>query len=236
MLHSASIYDILNRKIITKEMLLSYLTKENVSVQSNYTKIALIERIVSYWKTREENIQRYQPKEKDESTVTQNEEFSVNKLSQEFSLWFFKRLNDGDYNTDDFWSDALSSIRIISNDSNNIIDETTSGSDNIVIMFKCLKDQLRINFIPNLTAQGVQGRMDPHGLVYVLCCGTIQKDNTFSGIFETAFGLIRNIENMWRIKNLKLQIRNSETYSLPNIQECSTLQEFIKLPIKYDDA
>lgn len=233
MLHSASIYDILNRKMITKEMLLSYLTRENVSVQSNYTKMALIERIVSHWKTKEGNIQRYQPNEKDESTVTQNVEFSVNKLSQEFSSWFFNRLNDAEYNTEDFWSDAISSIRIISND---IIDETTSGSDNIVIMLKCLKDQLRINFIPNLTPQGVQGRMDPHGLVYVLCCGTIQKDNTFSGVFETAFGLIRNIENMWRIKNLKLQIRHSETYSLPNIHECSTLQEFIKLPIKYDDA
>ena len=44
------------------------------------------------------------------------------------------------------------------------------------------RHRLRCN--PNLCEEGVKGRLDPHGLVLVLVCGTLHNQTTVCGVFE----------------------------------------------------
>ncbi len=45
----------------------------------------------------------------------------------------------------------------------------------------------RLQYNPNLCEEGVRGRLDPHGLVLVLACGTLHNHQTVCGVFEQVF-------------------------------------------------
>lgn len=80
--------------------------------------------------------------------------------------------------------------------------------------------------------------MDPHGLVLILCCGTLHAQHSHEsvseGVFESVFGLLRDpfSDNNWKIKSIKLQMQSSTAaaHKIPELQNCSSLQPFLSLP------
>jgi hypothetical protein len=76
--------------------------------------------------------------------------------------------------------------------------------------------------------------MDLHGLVLILCCGTLHSHESVSdGVFESVFGLMRDpfSDNNWKIKNIKLQLQSTAGINrTPELQSCSSLQQFLTLP------
>lgn len=76
--------------------------------------------------------------------------------------------------------------------------------------------------------------MDSHGLVLILCCGTLHTLESVSvGVFESVFGLMRDpfSDNNWKIKNIKMQLQSSSgIQKVPELQQCSSLVQFMTLP------
>jgi Domain of unknown function (DUF4518) len=76
--------------------------------------------------------------------------------------------------------------------------------------------------------------MDHHGLVLILCCGTLHTHESVAvGTFESVFGLMRDpfSDNNWKIKNVKLQLQSSgASLKIPELQSCGSLQQFLSLP------
>lgn len=199
-----------------------------MSVYENFTKLLLIERMIEYWQSRNS--------ESEPTTVmTTNsptnsaEHFPINLMSRQFCSWFFENFNADALKLNDLWDDCYLSVRIVGQEVN---DTETNGNEACLDMLTHLKRQLSILFNPNLCHEGVQGRIDPHGLVVLMCCGTIHTQASCVGLFESAFGLMRDPykENNWRIRHLKLQIKSTTTDLTPKLRDCDTLQQILALP------
>lgn len=77
--------------------------------------------------------------------------------------------------------------------------------------------------------------MEVHGLVLILCCGTLHTHESVSvGVFESVFGLMRDpfSDNNWKIKNIKMQLQSSAIgiQKVPELTQCSSLVQFLALP------
>ena len=62
-------------------------------------------------------------------------------------------------------------------------------------------------------------RLDPHGLVLVLACGTLHNQATVCGFFEQVFGLIRDpdSENNWKIKQTEARLVGGSELPAPQV-------------------
>lgn len=82
--------------------------------------------------------------------------------------------------------------------------------------------------------------MEHHGIVLILCCGTLHTHASVSvGVFESVFGLMRDpfSDNNWKIKNIKMQLQSTSAIGmqkLPQLENCDSLQQFMALP-EHDD-
>lgn len=228
LVHSSGVLSILNRKAITREVLFKYLHSHRVPVYENFTKLLLIERMIEYWQTRSKG------DEVTASVTTVNSEhFPINLMSRQFCSWFFENFNGDSLKQNDFWVDCYVSVRIVAAGHGDVVnDRETNSNDACLEMLSHLKRSLNILFNPNLCHEGVQGRIDPHGLVVLMCCGTVHSETQCVGLFESAFGLMRDPynENNWRIKHLKLQIKSSTNDTTPKLTDCETLQQILALP------
>jgi hypothetical protein len=56
-----------------------------------------------------------------------------------------------------------------------------------IVVFAGVIRRHRLQYNPNLCEEGVRGRLDPHGLVLVLACGTLHNHQTVCGVFEQVF-------------------------------------------------
>uniref|UniRef100_A0A336MES1 CSON014928 protein n=1 Tax=Culicoides sonorensis TaxID=179676 RepID=A0A336MES1_CULSO len=236
LVHSSGVLSILNRKAITREVLFKYLHAHRVPVYENFTKLLLIERMIEYWQTRNKDsgdISQNLSQSVSETPVRQinTEHFPINLMSRQFCTWFFENFNKEILKLNDFWVDCFINIRILAA-GQDINDNETNGNQPCLDMLLNLKRQLSILFNPNLCHEGVQGRIDPHGLVVLMCCGTVHSQTQCVGLFESAFGLMRDPynDNNWRIKHLKLQIKSSQTDGMPKLNECDSLQQILALP------
>lgn len=233
--------NILNRKAITKEILFKYLHDKKISVSTNdNTKLFLIEKTLHYW-NQQNNPKNDESLTSNSQQTTNNinnnnqetEDFPINELSRTFSKWFFENYNESKLKTEDFWSDAICEVNIKDN-YNNKEQKTTNRVSAIALLI-----QLKLKFSyfnPNICHNGIQGRMNPHGLVIVLSCGTLHNINQqYVGIFECVFGLLRDpfTDNNWKIKNMKLQciLLEQQLCVPPQLNDCEMLQEFLMLPI-----
>lgn len=83
--------------------------------------------------------------------------------------------------------------------------------------------------------------MEHHGIVLILCCGTLHTHASVSvGVFESVFGLMRDpfSDNNWKIKNIKMQLQSTPSIGmqkLPQLDNCDSLQQFMALP-EHDDS
>lgn len=232
LLHSTSTQSILNRKSITKEHLFKYLHHKRVSVPSEFTKQLLIEKILLHWKqsfyladfedddsqcsnsTTQKN--QVDDRSSAKQTVLQQdpEQFPINQMARKFAHWFYEQLNTNRLQIEDFWSDCKCSVQFIENQQC-LIEEQYVGADAVLEFCKSLLDKYSLYLNLNISHSGTQGRIDCHGLVLVLTCGTLHKVGQFVGTFEAVFGLSRDpfSQNNWKSNQITLRLHNFSAQS-----------------------
>ncbi|XP_036345143.1 LOW QUALITY PROTEIN: uncharacterized protein C3orf38 homolog [Rhagoletis pomonella] len=245
---------LLNKRAITREMLFKYLHQRKIQVNADFTKGALISRIIEYWNSKfEYNNDNSLPNTTTSITsltnVTENNtatsittnlstsqqenetQYPIHLLARQFTQWFFNNLNKQTVKADDFWSDCQLQLRIAATDQIN--DYECTGADEVIFTLLGSKEQFGFYFNPNLTHAGVQGRMNVHGLVLVLACGTLHTEQNCVGVFECTFGLLRDpfAENNWKVKTMKCILRSQLAAVMPSLCESETLVEALHLPI-----
>ncbi|XP_044254655.1 uncharacterized protein C3orf38 homolog isoform X1 [Tribolium madens] len=200
--YSPDALSFLRRKIITRELLFSYLHAKNVPVDLPATKNDLIRKTAQFWSV--EYIQ--------EALIGANQadSGSVSLLAQQFTKWFYSMLNKNEcLNHEHLYPDARLTINMSNNGqvSTEIIE---NDAVKVVQRLYSLRSNFNLFFNPNLSSDGVQGRVDPHGLVLVLVCGTLHTDATCVGVFEQVFALARDpqTENNWKIKSSEIVLKS----------------------------
>lgn len=163
LLHSESVSSILNRKAVSKEILLKYLTDNNVPIHNNFTKTSLVEQVIEYWRNTENGGVIQQPHQSlappENVTITHNksEDFPINIMSRNFSSWFFKNLNDNLIQLNDFWNDCTCIVRMVDS-SGDIKEDSTITSRLVLNLLYTIKNQFSFYFNPNVTYEGTRGK------------------------------------------------------------------------------
>ncbi|KAM7356026.1 uncharacterized protein C3orf38 homolog [Cochliomyia hominivorax] len=245
-LHIPDCNTLLNKRLITKEILIKYLHKKKVPLTADFTKAQLIKKVIDYWHqcyapnaTNDEIpcSANNQPSEvtatngNSTTTVTEFSEFPIHLLARQFTEWFFNNYNKDSLKVNDFWPDAKMILEIAANDA---IDERLCYDAQTLLQTLTEAKQLfGFYFNPNLTHAGVQGRMDVHGLVLVLACGTLHTTEDCVGVFESVFGLLRDpfAENNWKTKNVKIILRSKGAPVMPSLEDSEALREALELPV-----
>ncbi|KAG8225407.1 hypothetical protein J437_LFUL004607 [Ladona fulva] len=224
LLHTDTIPSLLKRKKITKELLFNYLHGKQVSVCPTLDKQQLIEVLLQYWNSQSSS----------EVTATQgvatgvidtqlNENNSdVHLMSLKFAQWFYNLLNRStgicgveQFGIEHFWPDCSMKLHVLA-DQCDTIEEVQGNSSQVVDLFNKVKSQYMLYFHPNLTNNGVYGKKNHYGLVLVLICGTLHKENSCCGVFEQLFGLIEDPgTNNWKIKFTELKMKSASNISQP---------------------
>lgn len=229
LLHSTSTQSILNRKAITKEHLFKYLHHKRVSVPSEFTKQLLIEKILLHWKqlfyladfdsddSQSSNSATQKHHAHDAPSANQTvisqpqepEQFPINQMARKFANWFYAQLNTNQLQMEDFWADCKCSVQFFEN-RQCLIEEQHVGAGAVLEFCKSLLDKYNLYFNLNISHSGTQGRIDCHGLVLVLTCGTLHKVGQFVGTFEAVFGLSRDpfSQNNWKANQINLRLHN----------------------------
>lgn len=218
-LHSTGIHSILNRRGITKEILFKYLHDKKVPVPNNFNKQLLIDRILQHWKqtygtsiqsvciVEECDLEEYVDDDDcaevdmiERETISQpisisttddDEQFPINRMAREFAHWFYAKLNANALETIDFWRDVQCSAQFLERGVV-MVSEEHSSNENVLTFCQNLRSQYELYFNLNETHSGTQGRIESHGLVLVLSCGTLHKVERMVGTFESVFGLARD--------------------------------------------
>jgi len=228
--HSPSISSIMNRQIITKVLIFQYLNARHVSVTADFSKTVLLEKLFQLWE------QQSSQKKPNNITavIAQEDQFPIHQMSRQFSNWFFKMCNENQLKIEDFWADTEYSIELVA--SVQIKHDQGCGSQEVLELLQNLHTQENLIFNPNDCHDGIQGRMDPHGLVMVLCCGTLHSPGRFVGIFECIFGLLRDpfADGNWKIKHFRMRLNSSSPRDAPRLNECSYLESMMALPAPSD--
>lgn len=228
LLHSTTAESILNRKSITKEILFKYLHSKKVPVTSDFTKQLLIEKILQYWKQSFYlSDDEYSDDNKTQQTATssieiqsthpinpinnsdQPEYFPINQMARKFAAWFYENLNTNQLQMSDFWSDCKCMVNFLEHQQC-LMQEEHFGSEAVLNFCQSLLSKYNLYLNLNISHSGTQGRIDCHGIVLVLTCGTLHKINQFVGTFEMVFGLSRDpfSQNNWKINQINLRLHN----------------------------
>lgn len=221
-------------------MLFKYLHDKRVPVTESITKQSLIDKIINYWnkstsKATAHPVETNAPHQSTLAAATSGKvehEFPIHQMSRAFARWFYDNLNASKIAANDFWSDVRCETNFLENRTV-MQHEQLNGSEYTEQHLKSLITNYQLYFNLNDCFDGVQGRIDPHGLVLVLSCGTLHKTDQFVGTFESVFGLLRDpfADNNWKIKHINLRLHNSLTKSsiTPVLQECESMGELLCL-------
>lgn len=224
----------MNRKLITKVLIFQYLNARHVSVTADFTKPVLLEKLYELWNHKYSD-QYSEKKENTEKSIAKEDQFPIHQMSRQFSTWFFKMCNEKQLKIEDFWTDTEYSIEMIAS-SQLVRQEQGCGSQSLLELLQSLHTQDNLSFNPNDCHDGIQGRMDAHGLVMVLCCGTLHSPGLFVGVFECMFGLLRDpfADGNWKIKHLRMRLNSTSPREAPRLDECSYLETMMALPSPTD--
>lgn len=242
LLHSTSTQSILNRKAITKEHLFKYLHTRKVPVTSEFTKQLLIEKTLQYWKqsfylTDDEinndeiktinNRTNSQTENQNNTSTRPNEvgnvnpeQFPINQMARNFATWFYQNLNQNRLQAGDFFCDCQCKVEFLENQQCLMV-EQHSGAQAVLEFCQSLQSRYNLFLNLNISHSGTQGRIDCHGLVLVLTCGTLHKVNQFVGTFEAVFGLSRDpfSQNNWKMNQIALRLHNFSTQQSQNLNQ-----------------
>lgn len=202
---------------------------KNISVTFPTTKNDLIDQILHYW-----NVSISNPINQTESQIVgkSQDSNSVEKLAEQFSQWFYAMLNNEGVGSEHFFSDVKLNLNMICNDD---VDKTELENDpeKVALTFNQLKHQHNLFFNPNLSQDGVQGRMDPHGLAMVMVCGTLHIQDVCVGVFEQVFALARDpfSENNWKVKTSHLNLKSKSGFlGTPKLCDSELTSQLLMLP------
>lgn len=247
----------MNRKLITKGLLFKYLHDRKISSNLDLSKHTLIEKILRHW-TDTFSAPQQQPQTKSPETAEprpnifdtftpatappSNEHFPIHQMARQFTAWFFEQYNQNHLSTEDFWSDARGQVEMVEQP-NCVQEERANDAQSLVDILMGLKQRFAMFFNPNVSHAGIQGRIDAHGLVLVLGCGTLHAPHGVVGCFECVFGLIRDpfTDNNWKVKHMKMRLNGSAAavcasgggaaeLGMVDLQRCETLQPMLALP------
>lgn len=209
------------------------------------TKQFLVERCIEYWHTNHAHSsasskvnypsQGYPNTNQEiveDPSNDRQKHFQIQEMSRAFAHWFFQNLNSSSITVNDFWSD-VGCETIFYENKVSLQNEGQTGADEASSFLLSLISAYQLYFNLNDCDDGVQGRIDPHGLVLVLSCGTLHKAQQFVGTFESVFGLLRDpfSENNWKIKHIKLRLHNSSAIgsATPTLHNCESMGSFLCL-------
>lgn len=238
LLHSTTTQSIFNRKAITKEHLFRYLHSRKVPVTSEFTKQLLIEKILQFWK------QSFYLKEDEREEETKNqsnaitgnqtdhqiashkpntldpEQFPINQMAKNFANWFFDNLNQNRLQVSDFFCDCQCKVQFLEHQQC-LVEEQHSGAEAVLEFCQSLLSKYNLYLNLNISHSGTQGRIDCHGLVLILTCGTLHKVNQFVGTFEAVFGLSRDpfSQNNWKMNKINIRLHNFNAQQSLNVDQ-----------------
>lgn len=154
------------------------------------------------------------------------------EMANDFVKWYFDLINtciQGDGSVSDFgpamfFPDASAKVNLLGVNGECLENfQVEENADEVCSMLKDVVRRHGLQFNPNLCDEGVRGRLDPHGLVVVLSCGTIHNQHTVCGVFEQAFGLVRDpgSENNWKIKQTEARLFAKSVIEKPSLANSS---------------
>ncbi|XP_014244283.1 uncharacterized protein C3orf38 homolog [Cimex lectularius] len=216
--HQESLWHFLTKKRITKGILFQYLSDKGVRLPTGIDKSSIMQRIIDFWAVTPQSLE---PEKK--MTVTNTVEIRtslddpamLNTFSLEFAKWFYSKINElvikkGGETLDktDFWKESTASVKIIASE---ITTDEAQGTEGIINMIWELQNSHKLLFLPNLDQSGIKAKIDPHGLLAILTCGTLHKESgEVVGVFEQMFLLARdpNRSDTWKIKKTEMTLRS----------------------------
>ena len=156
-------------------------------------------------------------------------------LGETFVRWFYELLNyenplcgGGDFGPHHFWENCT--LKLVSK-TPEVSEDNYEGRVLVAQRLQALAREELLIFNPNISAEGVKVRSDPHGLLIIMVCGTIHQHNNCLGIFQQLFGLVRSPlnENTWKVKMTQLQLCSSRVTAIPKLTDSSTRELLLPL-------
>ncbi|KAH8380221.1 hypothetical protein KR009_009511 [Drosophila setifemur] len=227
--HIQDTYILLSKRAITRELLFTYLQTRLPGVATDFTKADLVTKVIQYWDGLSGKGQVAIT-----STVSE-EDYPIHAIARKFGEWFFERFNKDSLSLVDLWTDAALHLTIVASDGINELDCASAAE--VLSALTSTKNQFGFLFNPNLTHDGIQGRMDAYGQVVVLSCGTLHTADSCVGVFECAFGLLRDpySDNNWKPKRVKCLLKSAlQPPELHCLCSSETLQTDLALPVHSD--
>uniref|UniRef100_A0A182JP76 Yip1 domain-containing protein n=1 Tax=Anopheles christyi TaxID=43041 RepID=A0A182JP76_9DIPT len=157
------------------------------------------------------------------------EQYPVNLLALDYTVWFFLKWNRNSLDESAFWIDANCTVMLEISETQQGT-EQVCGPQDIINLILSLKFQYNFQLVPNIMFDGCQGRIMDSG-VLALSCGVVYNNQpgpegrfVCLGEFETLIGLRRDPmeNNNWKIRMLKLYIRYKKVDNLPALANSTT--------------
>ncbi|KAG8179942.1 hypothetical protein JTE90_025266 [Oedothorax gibbosus] len=198
--------DLLKRQRVTKRVLFSYLLKVKSLVSPECSKTELVMMCLEEWKsTGNDTTTNYDRCcHPDVPNHTNN---WLDVMGCQFSEWFFSHYNSlKDFGPEHFWVDCR--MRGELNIASNQQQAEVIGANKVVSFLSSLIVNDRFFFHANNSQDSIICEQDPHGLVKIIISGVVHQDSNCIGLFDSAFGLVRNpnYDNNWKIKWIQLKI------------------------------
>uniref|UniRef100_A0A6E8VR42 Uncharacterized protein n=1 Tax=Anopheles coluzzii TaxID=1518534 RepID=A0A6E8VR42_ANOCL len=169
------------------------------------------------------------------------EQYPVNLLALDYTVWFFLKWNRNSLDESAFWHDANCTVMLEISETQQGT-EQVCGPQDIINLILSLKFQYSFQLVPNIMFDGCQGRIMESG-VLALSCGVVYNNQpgpegrfVCLGEFETLIGLRRDPmeNNNWKIRMLKLYIRYKKVDNLPALANSKMLNNCLMIPLTMD--
>lgn len=178
------------------------------------------------------------------SNELDEEHFPINQMARTFASWFYENLNSNRLQASDFWPDCKCTVQFLENQQC-LMEEEYLGAESVFEFCLSLLSKYNLYLNLNISHLGTQGRIDCHGLVLVLTCGTLHKVNQFVGTFEAVFGLTRDpfSQNNWKVNQFNLRLhnfnaqesQNSSSFEQPTLIKSNAIVPYLSLSMPRDD-
>ncbi|UJR30950.1 hypothetical protein I4U23_018462 [Adineta vaga] len=221
---SQSAMQLLRRKKIRRDILMQYLARKSIPVIAGSDKVRLIKRIIDYWNSGSSST----PSNPSAPMILP----SIHQLSHQFTEWFYTSWNTlNTFTPDHFFPDC--GLTLVHENRRQI-----SGSYYVCDALRSYVASQDLRFCPNI--QSNKAEESKHGLVLIQIHGTIHQHGTFVGIFDQAFGLVRdpNHSNNYLIKFtfLNMQTQSAQQQSQLSSRNLPTPSYLIDILQNYDQT
>ncbi|XP_035787451.1 uncharacterized protein LOC118464283 isoform X1 [Anopheles albimanus] len=169
------------------------------------------------------------------------EQYPVNLLALDYTVWFFLKWNRNSLDESAFWLDASCTVMLEISETQQGT-EQVCGPQDIINLILTLKFQYNFQLVPNIMFDGCQGRIVESD-VLAMSCGVVYNnqpgpDNRYVclGEFEALIALRRDPmeNNNWKVRMMKLYIRYKKVDNLPALGNSKMLNSCLMIPLTMD--